>query len=168
MFDRDRKDRFLEVLSATGRRADAARAAGVTQATIYNHQRSDPIFAAALTDALETYRGVIEQEIHRRAIEGVEEPVYQQGKKVGTITRYSDQLLLAHARRHIPEYRDRIAVDSKVDAVVAGNTEADLSKLTPENRRKLREVLATLLPSAAPDPTDALQSHSQSTDIESL
>jgi len=56
--------------------------------------------------AFQIYQDVIQQAIHDRAIEGWEEPVYYKGEEIGKIRRYSDRLLLAQAKRHIPEYRD--------------------------------------------------------------
>ena len=37
---------------------------------------------------------MIEAEARRRAVDGVDEPVYYQGKEVGTVRRYSDVLLI--------------------------------------------------------------------------
>lgn len=65
-----------------------------------------------LGEAYEEARGRgherIRQEIQRRAIDGVDEPVYQGGEQVGVIRRYSDRLLLALAKAQLPEYRDRV------------------------------------------------------------
>lgn len=46
---------------------------------------------------------VLEDEAHRRAVVGVEKPVYQQGVMVGTITEYSDTLLGLKLRGKRPE-----------------------------------------------------------------
>ncbi len=49
----------------------------------------------------------IRAEIKRRAIDGVEEPVYTpSGKLAGTRRIYSDRLLALMARANLPEYRD--------------------------------------------------------------
>jgi hypothetical protein len=54
---------------------------------------------------MEVAKDIIEDEITRRAVEGIEEPVYGSGGKgvgtvqVGTIRRYSDTLLLRLAER---------------------------------------------------------------------
>ncbi len=45
---------------------------------------------------------------HRRAFEGVEEPVFHQGKQCGTIRRYSDTLTIFLLKAHRPaKYRER-------------------------------------------------------------
>src|SRR5205807_601275 len=53
----------------------------------------------------------IEAEIRRRAMEGWDEPVYQQGARVGTVRKYSDTLLIFYAKRRMPEYREKQALD---------------------------------------------------------
>lgn len=47
----------------------------------------------------------------RRAVDGVDRPVYQTGELVGYERMYSDQLLVVLLRRHIAEYRDRSTID---------------------------------------------------------
>lgn len=71
---------------------------------------------------------VLEQEAWRRAREGIAEPVYQHGKEVGTIQRYSDQLLMFLLRARAPErYRDRVDVSvTPVIKAVAGFDPADV------------------------------------------
>ncbi len=41
----------------------------------------------------------------RRAVDGVDEPVYQGGKKVGSITRYSDTLLIFLLKANRDKFR---------------------------------------------------------------
>ncbi len=98
---------FLEILSETSNVTAAALAAGVDKKTAYNHRRDDPDFAEAWEDALDDATDALEAEARRRALRGVEEPVYQGGKKVGTIRKYSDTLLIFLLKGHRPErYRE--------------------------------------------------------------
>lgn len=48
----------------------------------------------------------IRNELFRRAIEGVDEPVFHQGEIVGHVRRYSDRLLAKMADAYLPEFRD--------------------------------------------------------------
>ena len=49
----------------------------------------------------------LEAEARRRAIEGVEEPVFHKGEQVGTLRKYSDVLLIFLLKGARPErYRD--------------------------------------------------------------
>ena len=46
------------------------------------------------------------------------------------------------AKRHIPEYRDKVSIDQTVQDSCHGCKElVDLSKLSRESRQKLREIL---------------------------
>lgn len=85
--------RFLEVWGTHGNKVRAARTAKVSLRTVNRHLKSDPVFAAAYQEIYDIGGDIIEAEMFRRAIEGVKEPVFQGGKKVGTITKYSDSLL---------------------------------------------------------------------------
>ena len=53
---------------------------------------------------------ILEAEAHRRAVEGVEEPVgWYKGQAGGTVRRYSDVLLMFLLKGVLPErYKDRI------------------------------------------------------------
>ena len=59
--------------------------------------------------------GVVEAEVHRRAIEGVDHPVIHQGVITDTYKTYSDNLLMFRAKRLDPSYRDNYSDASKQD-----------------------------------------------------
>lgn len=113
----ERKEVFLSELRRHGIVNAAARAAsphasGTCSASFYALRRSDPEFAAAWDDAIEQATGSVELEIHRRAVEGYDEPVYQKGELVGTVTKYSDRLLELRAKALMPnKYIERRAVE---------------------------------------------------------
>ena len=71
---------------------------------------------------------VLEREAWRRARDGTPEPVFQHGKEVGVIQRYSDQLLMFLLRARAPErYRDRVDVSvTPVIKAVAGFDPAEV------------------------------------------
>jgi hypothetical protein len=102
---------FLEQLSLTGRKADSARAAGVSRQTVLNHEKLDPTLTDEIEEALEFYKDSIRAEIHRRAVTGVDEPVFYQGVVCGAVTKYSDRMLELEAKRLMPEYREKSQVD---------------------------------------------------------
>ncbi len=105
------KEPFVAALAGTGNVTLACRFAGVHRDTVYEHKKSDAAFAQAMQEALDRSIELMEAEMVRRAYAGVEEPIYQGGDKVGTITRYSDGLAMFLAKAHRPEkYRERIAV----------------------------------------------------------
>ena len=49
---------------------------------------------------------LVDRNAKRRAIDGVEEPVYYRGQKVGTKKWYSDTLLMFLLKKLRPEYRE--------------------------------------------------------------
>ena len=92
---------FLQTLRETGNVSAAARHVGKSRAAVYRARKQDEGFAADWDDALEEAADWLELEALRRAVDGTEEGRYFQGEMIGTITRYSDSLLmfLLKARR---------------------------------------------------------------------
>jgi len=157
-------DEYLHALAETGRYGAAAAAVGCHYNSAYKLRNENKEFATLCDEALELYRGRVAAEIHRRAIDGVDEPVYWQGQLVGYKRVYSDTLLLAHARARIPEYRDsgpggRTTVNVSATATATAGAQAavptlDTRAMTREQRDALRVLVRTTqsaLPSGAQD-----------------
>lgn len=87
------REAFLSNLAELGNVRDACRAAGIGRSTAYEW-RQDITFAGAWDAALEEAADALEGEARRRAVEGVEEPIYHRGEVVGHVQRYSDTLLI--------------------------------------------------------------------------
>jgi len=102
-FTDDRRERFLETLRQVPNVTYAATRAGVTRRTAYNHRDADPEFAAAWDDAIEEGMDLVELEAHRRAVHGVEEPVFYMGTIAGYVTKYSDTLMGRLLQAYRPE-----------------------------------------------------------------
>ncbi|MBF0184687.1 MAG: terminase [Magnetococcales bacterium] len=100
-----RKRAFLLALAETGCLGHACRAVGVSRQAVHEWRRDDQVFAGAVEEALEQAADQLEIAARRRAVEGVQEPVYQGGQQVGIVQRYSDTLLLALLRAHRPAFR---------------------------------------------------------------
>src|SRR5262249_15838002 len=104
----------------------------------------DPAFAAAMARALDRAIDLLEGEVFRRAHAGTEEPVFQGGKKVGQVRRYSDQLALALLRAHRPKYRETKKLEhSRPGGAPSRHADAnppDLSRLTVDELRQLRAL----------------------------
>jgi len=129
---------FLTELSLRGNVTDAARAAGVTRSRVYDWRADDADFAAAWDTALDEAADVMEREAWRRAVEGVEKPVFGsmgQGLgsgEVGRIQEYSDTLLIFLLKGARPEkFRER--------ADVRHSGKIDVSKLSDDELRALAE-----------------------------
>jgi hypothetical protein len=124
---------FLAALAETCQVGKAAAAVGISRYTAYIWRKNDPDFAARWDDAMRAGLLVLEDEMHRRAIDGVAEPVLHQGQPTYlteyytddegekrqrvrvdengqpipmTVRKYSDTLAIFLAKAHDPKYRD--------------------------------------------------------------
>ena len=82
-FDGKRKRAFLDALGKNGCLRAAARRAGVSHQTVYNHQRTDRAFARQCELALEMASTDLELEAWERAVKGEEVPIVHRGEVVG-------------------------------------------------------------------------------------
>ena len=101
-FDGGRRRRFLEALGKSGCLRDAARVAGVSHQTIYNHQARDRAFARQCDLALGMAGTDIELHAWERGVVGIEEPIVYRGEVIGVRVKRSDailRLLLQGAKR---------------------------------------------------------------------
>jgi hypothetical protein len=91
---KDQQQQFLTALAMTGIVSDAAKAAGINRSTAYRYRAQHKSFAEdwdhAKDDAIDRLAGVAIQ----RAVNGIEEVRYFKGEPIGTVRRYSDQLLM--------------------------------------------------------------------------
>lgn len=97
---------FLEYLSETGNIGEACRAAQLSRKQVYQ-ARKDPNFARLFQEAHDLGVQAIEDEAVLRATKGVNEPVFWKGRRVATIRKKSDLLLMFILKAKRPElYRD--------------------------------------------------------------
>jgi len=86
--------KFLQILAINGIVADALKASGLNRQTAYTRLDSDKEFAAGWYNALEEAEDKLRKEAVRRGKDGFLRPIYQNGKKVGSVREYSDTLLI--------------------------------------------------------------------------
>lgn len=105
---------FLAELAQRGNVSDACAAADIGRTTVYDWRADDATFAADWDAALDQAADTMEREAFRRAVDGVDEPVYGslgQGLgsgEVGRIRKYSDTLLIFLLKAARPEkFRER-------------------------------------------------------------
>jgi hypothetical protein len=99
----EQRDTFIATLADTRNVTVAAREAGIARRAAFALRARDEDFAADWLDAEEAASDLLEHEARKRAMEGIEEPVYYHGKKVGTVRRHSETLLLLFLRAERPE-----------------------------------------------------------------
>ena len=108
-FPHIKKRAFLKAYSENGNIAQSAEITEIDRSTHYDWLNTDPDYKTAFIEAGEQAAERLEQEARRRAVDGVEKPVYQGGKKVGTVKEYSDTLLIFMLKGIKPEkYKDRV------------------------------------------------------------
>ena len=119
-FDMRGKELYLEKLQETGNFASACAHANISDETVRLHREADREFALAEERARRLFVDACEREAIRRGRDGVEKPVFYQGKRVddSKIREYSDTLLLAVLKKHDPGYRDRATVDMNLSGGV--------------------------------------------------
>lgn len=109
--DSEKLETALREFAATGNVSQACLAAGLSRRTLLQRRKLDSDFAMLWDAAREIAVDGLEQEARRRAVDGVDEPVFYQGEKCGTIRRYSDNLLAKLLQAHRPHlFRERHSV----------------------------------------------------------
>ena len=117
---------FFEAYGQVGNVTDAATRAGVEAVTARSAKHRYPEFRQRLEEAEAAYCDRIRREIYRRAVVGVDKPVFgtivdANGNRVtgqvGTVREYSDRMLELEARAKMPEvYGERLRVDVASEA----------------------------------------------------
>ena len=122
------KTLFLKTLAESGSVTASAKESGISRSTAYKWRSADEIFAAAWDEALAEATDSLAYEARRRALEGIEEVRYFKGEPIGTIRRYSDQLLMFLLRAYRPDvYRQATTKDTN-DAESVRKARDDLSR----------------------------------------
>ena len=110
--------KFLAEMRKTGNVTHSAAAAGVERSTVYRERDADPDFAEQWGDAVEQAADNLEMEARRRAVEGVEKPIFYKGERCdgGEVREYSDRLLELLLKGNRPaKYKDSQPVGESDD-----------------------------------------------------
>ena len=107
-----KKDKFIAAFKLLCNISKAAVEVGISRLDHYDWLKTDPKYVEAYEAALEPANGVLEDEMRRRAIDGVAEPVYYKGDVCGSIQKYSDTLAIFLAKGAMPDkYKERHATE---------------------------------------------------------
>lgn len=91
----NRKKKFLEVLATNGGNvSNAINVSKLGRRMAYKQFADDSTFADKWIEALDASNDELLTEARRRGKEGVEEPVFHNGKEVAKVRKYSDTLLI--------------------------------------------------------------------------
>lgn len=103
---------FLAALAATCSVTRACEATGLGRRTAYEWRAADPSFAARWEEAKRIGAEALEDEAHRRAFEGTDEPVFYKGDECGTVRKYSDTLAIFLLKGAMPDkYREKTSME---------------------------------------------------------
>lgn len=146
-------DIFFDAISNGMTVARAADKAGYSLSTVYYHKKEDLSFADRWDIARETAIQIMEEEADRRAIQGIDKPVYYLGQLVDTVKEYSDQLLIFRLKAMRPEvYRDRTTTEHQGPGggPILHST-LKLEELSEDERRTIRKIINKRLEQSVQD-----------------
>ena len=131
-FTATKKALFLKTYRLTGNVTRGAEAADIDRRTFYHWKDSDKKFTESAEDAENAYVDGLEVEADRRAHDGVEEPVFYQGVRCGTVRKYSDTLLMFRLNGLRPEKYKRVEkreISGRIDVCDVEIARAKVDKL---------------------------------------
>jgi len=116
---RRRQELFLEHYAQHGIVSLAAADAGIPLGTVEYWDSTDTQgFKKRKIHAGQVALGVLEAEIHRRGVQGVERPIVYRGEITGVTTEYSDNLLMFRTKRLDNQYKDNYQAPAAAPAAV--------------------------------------------------
>jgi hypothetical protein len=103
---------FFREIALTGHVQRAADVAGVPLTAVQERRKRDRGFAKLFDEALSASVQRLRDEATRRAVDGVDKPLYWKGELVDHIREYSDTLLLALLKAKDPAFRDKVDLNT--------------------------------------------------------
>ena len=111
-FPNPKKRAFLATFATNGQVVKSAGIVGIDWSSHYYWLAHDPEYVEAYKLANVIYADALEAECSRRGMEGIEEPVFQAGREVGVVRKYSDLLLIFRTKGALPgKYADRVTIN---------------------------------------------------------
>lgn len=142
---KERQKLFLKEFAKCGVIFRAAEKASLNRSTHYEWLKLDVEYSRAFSDVKEEYIEKLEAEADRRAVEGVDRPVFYDGNVVGHIREYSDTLLIFRLKALKPEkYRESYHITGKVEHGLSRET-LDAIMQDPKARQLAREMTSFLV-----------------------
>jgi hypothetical protein len=114
VFNDKAKQAYLLLLEKSGLPYKSAKSIGTSGRRMLSECEQDKEFATACEDAMHFFRESVEEEVYRRAVEGVEEPVFYKGSVCGHVTKYSDTMLSLLVKKENPAFGEKLKVDTTI------------------------------------------------------
>jgi len=132
-----KREAFLAAYAEVGTVTHAAELAGISRTSHYQWMEN-PEYVEKFREAEKQACDRLEQEVRRRAVEGVLEPVFYQGEQCGTVRKYSDTLLIFATKGALPQkYRENVSME--LTGADGGPVEVEVS--SAELARRARELI---------------------------
>ncbi len=138
-----RQKAFLRAYIAYGTISGASRATGIVRSRHYGWMENDPTYTEKFATAHEEAVDRAEEELRRRGIAGIDEPVFYKGEQTASKRVYSDACLIFYLKgRRGDVFRDRFEHSGPGGGPI--QTE-DLTGLSDaELKKQISELLGTL------------------------
>lgn len=119
---------------------------GLNRARVKKLISEDPEFSAAVEEAKAAAVERLEGEAYRRAVIGVEEPVFYEGVRVDSVRKYSDSLLSKLLEANDTRYSSRLKLTGDKGGPVEIQHKSDLSNLSDSELEALEAILLSARP----------------------
>lgn len=131
---------YCTILARTGNHVLTCEQLHISRKRIQTEIDSDPLFAEQVKEAQAQAVERLEGEAYRRAVIGIDEPVFYEGVRVDTVRKYSDGLLSKLLEANDPA---RFGAKMKLsgDASQPIRVQHDLSVLNEEQLADLEKLL---------------------------
>jgi len=130
-----KREAFLAAYAEVGTVTHAAELAGISRTSHYQWMENQE-YVEKFREAEKQACDRLEQEVRRRAVTGVLEPVFYQGEQCGTVRKYSDTLLIFATKGALPQkYRENVSMEvsgpggGPIDMRIAEMSDEELEKL---------------------------------------
>lgn len=121
---------FLQYLSQTGVPSDAAHRLGRTEIPFQMKREECVHFAAAYDWAMRRAADLLLIEARERAVKGKEKTIWYKGEDVGSVTEYSDTLMVLLLKNLHPQFKN-----DEDDGVAAGQIGTVIIKSVPKGQK---------------------------------
>jgi len=106
------KEAFIALLSSLPNITACCKLMDIAVENVRIARKRDPQFDKAVKNAIEEGYDMLEEEARRRAVDGVDRPVFFQGVECGKVREYSDQLLITLLKANRPKkYNPGVKID---------------------------------------------------------
>lgn len=123
---------FLAAYAECGDITAAAKAVPMRRDLHYRWLQKSPAYAAAFQRRKDVFADSVRAEAKRRAMDGILEPVFYQGKACGSIRKFSDAVLLRMMEAHCPEFKRKTEISGSDGAPI--ETRVEVVIVRPKDR----------------------------------